>query len=401
MQLMRDSIVYRKLFTYERRMLFDVVTQVGEEHIHPKVIDLHLGRASLEDIHPHMLEFRKIGVPSKYGGEDGTANIGDLVILHHGLARNAASAAAFFDGHGLFTSSLLLAGNEEQKQLWLPQATSGKIIGCYGLTDTKSGSNVAEMGSLLFTRKGDSFVLNGSKAFVTNGPDAGVAVVFARESGNDDKYHNITAFIVPAKRLAIDGFVPGEPENKIGWRGSHTSQIHMQDVVVPPENVLGKIGDGFRGAVIGLAYGRLKVGVEALGIMEAIYDELVKWSQTRPGTGVPFLKNSQLFQYDLAGIAQKIQATRDTIYNTVLLAETLESDGRVASFAIEAANAKSFAGRNLQEVAGLGVEYHGGYGFTYDYRVAVYYADSKLYVIGEGADKVVRFSIGAMLAGSK
>jgi alkylation response protein AidB-like acyl-CoA dehydrogenase len=223
-------------------------------------------------------------------------------------------------------------------------------------------------------------------------------VVFAKDRNNGEIRKNITAFIVPAQKDGSAGFAAEKPMDKLGWRASHTSIISLDDVKATAEDVLGKVGEGFKIAVITLAYGRLKVAAEALGLMERAYDETLAFvSQRKASDGGP-LAEKDVARYQLAEMAQVIQATRDTVYNTALLAETME-DGKVAPFSLEAAQVKSFAGSNLQWVANRALELHGGYGFTLEYPVSVIKADSSLYMIGEGANNVLLVSVGSQLLG--
>ena len=405
--IMKNSLVYRTLFNDDRKELYNLVRDFAKRELVPRTIKLHKGEAKFKrhhgDVKPEEIvdldEFRGIGVPEKYGGFDVWAGIVDLVILHQNLAYGSASAAAFYDGHGLFVGPLLLAGTDAQKAFYIPKMVSGDWTGCYGLTDLNCGSDVAHMTTLQYEKQGGLYLLKGAKTFVTNGPIADHAVVFSKESGNDSAYKNITAFIVPAAKDGAPGFVAEKPMDKLGWRASDTSIISMDSVAVPHENILGEEGQGFKIAVTTLEYGRLKVAAEALGLMERDYDELVAFAQERPAYGGGKLKNAPVFQKQLAIIAQKIQATRDMIYNAAFLAESRTDDGKVPPFSDQAANAKSLAGKNLQEVADLAVQLHGGYGFTYEYPVSVIACDKHLYMIGEGADNPLTISTGAALLG--
>ena len=369
--IMKNSLVYRTLFNDDRKELYNLVRDFAKRELVPRTIKLHKGEAKFKrhhgDVKPEEIvdldEFRGIGVPEKYGGFDVWAGIVDLVILHQNLAYGSASAAAFYDGHGLFVGPLLLAGTDAQKAFYIPKMVSGDWTGCYGLTDLNCGSDVAHMTTLQYEKQGGLYLLKGAKTFVTNGPIADHAVVFSKESGNDSAYKNITAFIVPAAKDGAPGFVAEKPMDKLGWRASDTSIISMDSVAVPHENILGEEGQGFKIAVTTLEYGR------------------------------------PVFQKQLAIIAQKIQATRDMIYNAAFLAESRTDDGKVPPFSDQAANAKSLAGKNLQEVADLAVQLHGGYGFTYEYPVSVIACDKHLYMIGEGADNPLTISTGAALLG--
>ena len=403
--LARNSAVFRRFFSDERKTLFEQVRDVSQRVLAPDTCKLHKGEVKLEEKLPELTQFRGIGIPPEFGGVEEFQGIVDMAIVHENLAYGSASASAFFDGNGLFATPIMLAGSHAQKERYLPRLARGEIVGCYGLTDLQCGSDVANMSTLKFVKEGMVYRLNGSKTFVTNAPIADYAVVFAREQGNDDRYRNITAFIVPVKTAAANGFVPEKPMDKLGWRASHTSIISMDDVIVSADDVVGKLGDGlliaddgFLIAITTLAYGRLKIAVEALGLMERALDETIKFVRERAGVGGA-LKDQAVVQYQIEEIAQLIQATRDTVYNTAFLAEELDGDGKVTSFAIEAAQAKSFAGRALQRVVNIALPLHGGYGFTLEYPISVIHSDAPLYMIGEGADNVLAISTGASIVG--
>ncbi|MBS3068215.1 acyl-CoA dehydrogenase family protein [Candidatus Micrarchaeota archaeon] len=398
LDLARNSAVFRRFFSEDRRALFEQVRDVSQRVLAPDTCRLHTGNATLEEKLPELAQFRGVGIPAEFGGIAEFQGIVDMVILHENLAYGSASASAFFDGNGLFATPIMLAGTEVQKRKYLTDLVAGKIVGCYGLTDLQCGSDVANMSTLRFAKQGEVYVLNGSKTFVTNAPIAHFTVVFAVERGNEERYRNITVFIVPAKNACADGFVAEKPMDKLGWRASHTSIISLDDVSATAEDIVGKIGDGFLIAVTTLAYGRLKIAAEALGLMERALDEVIKFVRERRGVGGP-LHLQPVAQYQIDEIAQLVQATRDTIYSTAFLAETLDSDGKVTNFATEAAQAKSFAGRALQRVVNLALPLHGGSGFTFEYPISVIYVDAPLYMIGEGADNVLAISTGASIVG--
>lgn len=394
----KDSALFRRFFSDDRRTLFEHARAVSERVLAPKTCKLHTGDVKLSDLLGELKQFMGVGIPVEFGGTESWQGIVDLVILHESLAYGSASASAFFDGNGLFATPLILAGTAAQKQRYLTALASGEMVGCYGLSDLNSGSDLANMSTLTFRRTDGSFLLNGSKTFVTNGPIADYAVVFAKEVGNDERTKNITVFIVPKIKGPENGFVPEKPMGKMGWRASHTSIISIDGLSVSQDDVIGEVGQGFKIAVVTLAYGRLKIAAEALGLMERAYDEVVAFVSNRKAVGGGVLKDQDVIRIQVARIAQLIQATRDIVYNAAFLAETAE-EGKVAAFATEAALAKSFAGRSLEEVASLAVRLHGGYGFTHEYPVSVIYADAPLYMIGEGADNVLLISAGRSLLG--
>ena len=278
LDLARNSFVFRKLLGEDRRTLFEHARTTSERILVPNTCKLHTGEVKLEgDALTALTDLRGVGIPAECGGMEGFDGIVDSVIVHNNLAYGSASAAAFFDGNGLFATPLVLAGSDEQKRRYLPGIASGKTVGCYGLTDLECGSDVANMRTLAFEERDDKYVLNGTKTFVTNAPIAQHAVVFARERGNDIKYRNITAFVVPVKTETVTGFVAGKPMDKLGWRASHTSEISMDDVVVSAGEMIGSKSDGFLIAVTTLAYGRLKIAAEALGLMERAWDGSIKF----------------------------------------------------------------------------------------------------------------------------
>lgn len=398
MDLIRNSFMFRKLLGEDRRTLFEHARATSERVLAPDTCKLHTGEVKLEAKLPDLKDLRAVGIPAEYGGSAEFGGIVDSVIVHENLAYGSASAAAFFDGNGLFATPLILAGSEEQKQRYLPALARDEMVGCYGLTDVECGSDVANMRTLAFAEREDRYVLNGTKTFVTNAPVAQHAIVFAKERGNETRYRNIAAFVVPAKTGAGNGFVSGKPMDKLGWRASHTSEIAMEEVNVSAGAMIGGKQDGFLIAVTTLAYGRLKIAAEALGLMERALDETIKFVRERTGVGGP-LKNQPLVQAQIAEMVQLVQATRDTLYNTALLAEEADSEGKILNVAVEAANVKSFAGAALQRVVNIALPLHGGYGFTLEMPISVIHSDAPLYMIGEGADNVLRIATGASVLG--
>ncbi|MBM3229179.1 acyl-CoA dehydrogenase [Candidatus Parvarchaeota archaeon] len=406
--LMKRSNAFRNLFDDNRKSLFEYTKEVSSKILVPNTVKIHLGELKLNDLFEgakgndgaSLSQFCNIGIPVEFGGYEQGKGIIDSLILHQNMAYGSASAAAFFDGHELLSSPIILAGSQAQKEFFLPKLATREIIGCYSLSDVNCASDVAGMNSLTYTKPAEDYFLNGSKIFVTNGPDAHYTIAFAKESGNENKGKNITAFIVKrATSAGGDGFAPGEPMNKLGWKASSTSLVYFDNVRVCAQDIVGEVLGGFKVAATTLAYGRLKIAAEALGLMERIYDELQEFLPQRSAFGKQ-LKCHDLIKYQIAQIANAIKETRDSVYGTAYNVEALTAQGKVVDFADEAAQVKSMAAHKLQKVAELAVRMQGGYGFVYDKSaIPVIYCDAPLYMIGEGADNVLNLSVGTNILG--
>src|SRR5271156_779076 len=283
--------------------------------------------------------------------------------------------------NSLCTNHIFLAGNEEQRRKYVPRLASGEWLGAWGLTEPGSGSD-AGAARTTAVRKGDRWVLNGNKTFITNGHYADVAVVIAvteREQGT----HGLSAFVV---QKGTPGFRPGKKENKLGLRASDTSELIFEDCEIPEENLLGKLGEGFIDSMLVLDGGRISIAALALGIGRGALDASVKYVKERRQFGKA-IAEFQGIQWKLADMATELDAARLLTQRAAVLKDA----GRKVTR--ESAMAKLMASEVAVRICDEAVQLHGGYGFIKDYPAEKFYRDVKLCPIGEGTSEIQRMVI--------
>src|ERR1700741_31387 len=333
--------------------------------------------------------------PVEYGG----AGLGyvDYVLAIEELSAVDGSIGIIVAAHNsLGTNHIFLAGTEEQRRKYVPKLASGEWLGAWGLTEPGSGSD-ASAARTTALRKGDNWVLNGNKTFITNAHYADVAVVIAvtdRSQGT----HGLSAFIV---EKGTPGFRPGKKENKLGLRASDTSEGVFTDCRVPAENLLGKEGEGFVNSLQILDGGRISIASLGLGMAQGAYECSVKYAKQRKQFGKP-IGDFQAIQFKLADMATQIEAARLLTYQAAWLADRAiaagDNDSRITR---ESSMAKLYAGEVAVRVANEAVQIHGGYGFIKDYPAEKYYRDVKLCTIGEGTSEIQRLVIARQILGKK
>ena len=330
------------------------------------------------------LGFLGVIFPTEYGG--GGLSYADYVTVIEELARADASVGITVSAHiSLCSNHIFEQGTESQKQEFLTPLASGKWLGAWSLTESEAGSDAGGTRTTA-VRDGDSWVINGSKTFTTNGSVADVAIAMAvtdKAKGS----HGISAFIVPR---GTPGFRPGRKENKLGHRASDTSEMVFDQCRVPHENLLGAEGDGFIAALKILDGGRIGVASLALGIAQAALECALEYSQKRKQFGQS-ISSFQAIQFKLADMATQLDAARLLTYR----AAAVKDQGRRVTK--ESAMAKLFASEVAVRVAEEAVQILGGYGYTKDYPAERYFRDSKLMTIGEGTSEIQRLVIARQL----
>ena len=276
-------------------------------------------------------------------------------------------------------------GTEEQKQKYLPKLVTGEMIGAFGLTEPGAGTDAAGQQTTAVL-DGDHYVLNGSKIFITNGGVADVFVIFAMTDKSKGT-KGISAFIV---ERSFPGFSSGKIEDKMGIRASSTTELIMEDCIVPKENLVGKEGKGFGIAMQTLDGGRIGIAAQALGIAEGAMEEAVNYMKERKQFGKS-LTAFQGLQWYLADMDVKIEAARHLVYK----AAWLKDNGK--PYSIDAARAKLFAAETAMEVTTKAVQLFGGYGFTKDYPVERMMRDAKITEIYEGTSEVQKMVISGSI----
>ncbi len=318
--------------------------------------------------------------PAEYGG----AGLGyvDYVMAIEELSAVDGSVGIIVAAHNsLGTNHIFLAGNEEQKKKYVTKLASGEWLGAWGLTEAGSGSDAGGARTSA-VKKGDRYVLNGNKTFITNGSHADTAVVIA-VTDKSKGTHGLSAFVV---EKGTKGFRPGRKENKLGLRASDTSELIFEDCEIPAENLLGVEGEGFIDAMRVLDGGRISIAALALGIGRGALDAAMKYVKERRQFGKA-IAEFQGIQWKLADMATELDAARLLTQRAAVLKDA----GRTVTR--ESAMAKLFASEVAVRICNEAVQLFGGYGFIKDYPAEKYYRDVKLCTIGEGTSEIQRMVI--------
>ncbi len=372
----------------EDEILFrDNVRQFAEDKIRP--LAKEMDEKGVFD-HGLLEQFFQLGImgieiPEQFGGAGG--KFFDAILAVEELSRADASAGVVVDVQNtLVNNALLRWGNPEQKKRCLPRMAAN-TVGAYALSEAGSGSDAFA----LQTRaelKGNEYVLNGRKLWITNGKEAGLFVLFATIDPAAG-YKGITAFIVERE---FAGFTVGKKEDKLGIRASSTCELILEDCRVPRENVLGEVGKGYKIAIETLNEGRIGIGAQMLGVSRGAWEYAAKYAQERKQFGKT-LSEFQGIQFQIAQMATEIEAARLMVYN----AARMKDAG--LSFVKEAAMAKLFASQVAERVTSLAIEIYGGAGFTKDYPVEKYWRDSKIGKIYEGTSNMQLATIAKLVTG--
>ncbi len=318
--------------------------------------------------------------PTEYGG----AGLGyvDYALAIEELSAVDGSIGIIVAAHNsLGTNHIFLAGNEAQRRKYVPRLASGEWLGAWGLTEPGSGSDAGGARTTA-VRKGDKWVLNGNKTFITNGHYADVAVVIAvtdRSKGT----HGLSAFVV---EKGTPGFRPGKKENKLGLRASDTSELIFEDCEIPAENLLGLEGEGFVDSMRVLDGGRISIAALSLGIARGALDASLRYVKERRQFGKA-IAEFQGIQWKLADMATELDAARLLTQRAAVLKDAGHKVTRESSMA------KLFASEVAVRICDEAVQLHGGYGFIKDYPAEKFYRDVKLCTIGEGTSEIQRMVI--------
>jgi alkylation response protein AidB-like acyl-CoA dehydrogenase len=330
------------------------------------------------------LGYLGVVVPAGLGGA-GLAPIHFVLVMEE-ISRIDPSVGLTLAAHsGLCLQHILLFGNEEQKRQYVPDLAAGTSIGSWCLTEPGSGSDASGMKTFA-TADGDSYVLTGSKTFITNGSHASTYVVMAKtdpEKGNK----GISAFIVERR---MTGVTVGKKENKLGMRASDTVTMRFDEVRVPATNLLGSEGEGYGQALDVLDTGRIGIAALSVGLAQGALDAAVKYAKERHAFGKA-IAEFQGIQFKLAEMATEIQAARLLTYRAAIARQDGEPINQIA------AQAKLYASEVAQRVATESIQIHGGYGFIKDFPVEKFYRDVKLLTIGEGTSEVQKMVIARNL----
>ncbi len=321
--------------------------------------------------------------PEEYGGAGST--IFNAILAIEELARVDASVSVFVDVHNtLVTNAFLKWGSDEQKAKYMPQLASARV-GAYALSEASSGSDAFALKTRAVD-KGSHYSLSGEKLWITNGNEAEIFILFATIDP-DAGYKGITAFIIEKQ---FEGFSVGKKEDKLGIRASSTTELILDNCIVPKENVLGDVGKGYKVSIETLNEGRIGIGAQMVGIAQGAFEASLKYTAEREQFGQA-LNNFQAVQFQLAEMAVEIEAARLLVYN----AARLKDAGK--PFLKEAAIAKLYSSRVAEAVASKAIELFGGYGYVKDYPVEKFWRDSKIGAIYEGTSNMQLQTIAKLI----
>jgi len=326
-----------------------------------------------------------IEVPEEHGGQGGS--FFNAILAVEELSRADASAGVIVDVQNtLVNNAFLRWGNEDQKRRYFPRLTAD-TVGAYALSEAGSGSDAFGLATKA-EDKGDAFLLNGRKLWITNGAEAGIFIVFAN-AAPEKGYRGITAFIVERD---FAGFTVGKKENKLGIRASSTCELILEDCLVKKENVLGEIGRGYKIAIETLNEGRIGIGAQMVGVSQGALEYGINYSKERQ----QFAKSIASFQgvqFQIAQIATELEAARLMVYNCARMKDAGEN------FVMQAAMTKLFTSQVAERVTSQVVELYGGYGYTKDYPAEKYYRDAKIGKIYEGTSNMQLQTIAKLILG--
>lgn len=370
--------------TEDQKMIWDQVAAFAKKEIAPKAEAIDQEARFPAEIVQQLGEMGLMGinVDPEYGGSG--LDYLTYAIVGEELNAACASTGVIFSAHNsLAIGPIKKFGNEEQKQKYLPDMCSGKRLGAFALSEPVSGSDA---GALIckYEDKGDHFVVNGTKNFITNGPECDVVILLATQD-TGLKHKGVSAFIVDRQ---TEGLSVGKVEGKMGIKGSGTSQLIFENCKIPKENLLGKEGDGFKIAMVSLDGGRIGIAAQSLGIARAALEAALRFSQERETFGKPVSRH-QGPQFMIADMATKLEAARLLTWQAAILQE------RGEPFSKEAAMAKLFASEAANFITDKGLQLHGGYGFCKEYPAERHYRDQRITEIYEGTSEVQRIVIAS------
>jgi len=383
--VLTDSHPALTMLNEEERMFQEAVRDFAQSEIAPKAMEMDKAQQLDPDLIGQLFELGLMGIeiPEAYGGTGATFFTAALVVEE--LSKVDPSVAVLVDVQNtLVINAILRWANEEQKGRILPQLASD-VVGAYALSEAGSGSDAFAL-ACRATPDGDDWILEGQKLWITSGNEAGLYIVFATVDP-DAGYRGITAFLVERDS---DGFTVGKKEDKLGIRASSTTELVLENVRVPAENVLGEVGKGYKVAIETLNEGRIGIGAQMIGTAQGALDHTVRYVQEREQFGRS-IGSFQGVQFQIADMATRIEAARLLVYNAARLKDAGQP------FLTPAAMAKLYSSEVAQSVTSTCIDLFGGYGFTTEYPVEKLYRDAKIGSIYEGTSNMQRQTIAKML----
>lgn len=372
--------------TSEQAMIKKAIKEFSDEVVAPGALERDKTKEFPKEIFHKLADMGMMGLPfpEEYGG--GGADTVSFAIVVEELSRTCGSTGITYSAHiSLGGAPLYLFGTEEQKHQYLTPICTGESFGAFGLTEPNAGSDAGGTRTTAVENDGN-FTINGNKCFITNASFAKHLAITAITNQKDGE-KEISAIIVPTD---APGFSVIDNYEKMGLHSSNTTELVLEDVVVPVENLLGKKGEGFKQFLITLDGGRIGIGAMAVGIAQGAYDKALQYAKERKQFGKS-LSNFQAIQFKLADMAMKIELARTMVYK----AAWLKDKGR--PFSKEAAMCKLYASEICMEVTSQAVQIHGGYGYMKEYHVERFMRDAKLLEIGEGTSEVQRMVIARQI----
>ena len=369
----------------EERLFFDTVSAFARDRIAPKVREMDETGHFAPSLLPELFELGVMGVeiPSEQGGAG--SSFFNAVLAVQALARVDPSVAVLVDVQNtLVENALLRWGSADQKARYCPKLAS-EWVGSYALSEASSGSDAFALKARA-EKRGDRFVLNGRKLWITNAAESSLFIVFANVDP-EKGYKGITAFLV---ERGFPGFSVGKKEDKLGIRASSTCELLLDDCEVPEENVLGEVGKGYKIAIEALNEGRIGIGAQMLGLAEGAFAQAMSYMRERVQFGKA-IAEFQGMQFQYARVAMEIEAARLLVYNAARLKDAGQP------FVKEAAMAKLFASEVAERTASLCVEFYGGIGFTRECPAEKFYRDAKIGKIYEGTSNMQLSTIAKLL----
>ncbi|RKX28195.1 MAG: acyl-CoA dehydrogenase [Candidatus Zixiibacteriota bacterium] len=356
--------------------------EFAEKRLYPQAEEMDEKAETPKELIKECGELGYLGftVPEEYGGM-GFSSTAFAGVLEEFSAACAGFGILLSVHCSLCCEIINLFGNDDIKKKYLPPMATGEKIGSYCLTEPNAGTDLVSISSTA-ENKGDYYLLNGTKTFVTNGGLASVFIIFAK-TNPDEGHRGLSCFVVDSN---LDGISIGKPEKKCGIKASDTREISFVDVKVPKENLLGEEGNGFRMAVTILNSGRIGVSFQAIGIAQSALNETIKYSKERKQFGKP-LAAFQALQFKMADMATRIDASRLLAYRAAQLKDAGKPCHRETSMS------KLFCSQTANFVANEAVQIHGGYGYMKEYAVERYFRDARVTEIYEGTSEAHRMVI--------
>ena len=354
----------------------------AEKFIRPNVMDWDESQYFPKELLKQAGEFGFMGVlvPESLGGSG--LGYHEYVSIIEEISKVDPSIGLSVAAHNsLCTNHILLFGTDSQKNKWIPKLASGEYLGAWGLTENNSGSDASGMSSTAI-KDGESWILNGTKNFITHGISGDIAVAIFR-TGEKGEKRNATAFVI---ERGTNGFKSGKKENKLGMRASETAEMIFDNCIVSDENRLGEVGEGFIQSMKILDGGRISIAALSLGIAKGAFNAALKYSKERVQFGKP-ISSFQGISFKLAEMATEIEASELLIHKASFEKNSNRPMTKLSAMC------KMYASEVCVRVANESVQIHGGYGYIKDFPAEKFYRDSKLCTIGEGTTEIQKLVI--------